>query len=474
MSTNLQRTIRLFLKEHDLRGPLLVAVSGGPDSVCLLHALVHLRASLGLTVHAAHLDHQLRGAGSAADASYVARLCHALAVPLTSEQADVAAYRRRGKLSLEDAARRVRYGFLAATARTVGARAVLMGHTEDDQAETVLLHLVRGAGLAGLRGMSPVSRWPIARAGESLPLARPLLGVGRNDTHAYCAANRLRPRRDPSNRSPAMTRNRVRHTLLPALRRFNPRVDAALVRLARAAAEADAFLEQEAARVLPALVRHGSGTPNNKKVWGLRRDRYASLAPALRIAILQHAIVSIAGSARDIQADHLHRMDRAALGPAGAAVPLPGGLEFVAGYTVHRLGPAQTPALPLEGAWPLAVPGVTRIPGWRIHAALVPPPQRLPKPTSRTVYLAVALARAGLLVRSRRPGDRFHPLGMAQAKKLQDVLVDAKLPRAQRDSLPLLCAGDGPILWIAGLRPSRHAALPSRDSPALRLEFSPR
>ncbi|MSQ26282.1 MAG: tRNA lysidine(34) synthetase TilS [Dehalococcoidia bacterium] len=476
LSANVERAVRLFLRHHRLRGPLLVAVSGGPDSVCLLHALVRLRPSLGLILHAAHLDHQLRGAASAADASYVARLCRTLGVPLTSGRADVAAYRQRKKLSPEDAARRVRYGFLAAIARHEGSPAVLLGHTADDQAETVLLHLIRGAGLAGLRGMDPVSRWPIAGESEALILARPLLGVSRADTHAYCAANRLRPRHDPTNRSRAMTRNRVRRDILPALRKLNPRVDHALVRLARAAADADAYLEQEAARAWPRVARLQSGAAE------IRSDRYAVLAPALRIALLRHAVAHITGAAHDIEEDHLRRMDRAALGPAGATVPLPGGLLFSTGYASHRLGLAQPPTAPpatlpatlAEKTWPLTIPGVTAIPGWRIHAAIVPPPRRLPPPSSRTIYLPAALAPAGLLLRSRRPGDRFHPPGMAHAKKLQDILVNAKVPRPQRDDLPLLCTGRGEILWIVGLRPSRHAALPARPPSLLRLQFSPR
>ncbi|MHC4430175.1 MAG: tRNA lysidine(34) synthetase TilS, partial [Planctomycetota bacterium] len=165
-------------------GTLLVAVSGGPDSVCLLHVLAALRGELGVRLHVAHLDHQLRGAESEADAGYVADLARQLDVPSTIERRNVDAYRAGRRLSVEAAAREVRYDFLAETARAVAAYAVAVGHTRNDHAETVLLHLIRGSGTRGLRGLQPVSRRRIS--GEDLVVLRPLLEVSREATGEYC------------------------------------------------------------------------------------------------------------------------------------------------------------------------------------------------------------------------------------------------------------------------------------------------
>ena len=224
----------------EMGAPLVVGVSGGADSLCLLHALHALRAlapELGLRLHVAHLDHGLR-ATSAADAAWVRALCVAWELPCTLDRCDVRALAEREGRSLEDAARQARYRFLAQVARQVGARAVAVGHTADDQAETVLLHLIRGTGLEGLAGMAPDAAWPLPdeQGTDGLRLLRPLLALTRADTEAYCAAVGLTPRQDESNRDLAYARNRVRLELLPLLRELNPGITATLGRTAAAIA----------------------------------------------------------------------------------------------------------------------------------------------------------------------------------------------------------------------------------------------
>jgi tRNA(Ile)-lysidine synthase len=199
---------------------LVVAVSGGPDSVCLLHILSGLRQELGIELHIAHLNHKLRGAESDADAEYVAGLARRLKIPATIESRDVRAYRAQHRLTLEEAAREVRYNFLAGVAEQTGAEKVAVGHTADDHAETVLMHLLRGSGTRGLRGLLPVSRWQ--SSGRSLTVIRPLLELNRQDTVDYCRAHKLKPHTDTSNLSAEPFRNRVRRHLLPELRKYNP------------------------------------------------------------------------------------------------------------------------------------------------------------------------------------------------------------------------------------------------------------
>ncbi|OGO31766.1 MAG: tRNA lysidine(34) synthetase TilS, partial [Chloroflexi bacterium RBG_16_56_11] len=251
-----QRVLR-FIREHGLvpgGEKLLVAVSGGPDSVCLLHILAGLRKELGMELHVAHLNHRLRGAASGADATYVTGLARRLRIPATVASRDVKAYRSRHHLSLEEAAREVRYAFLGEVADAIGAARVAVGHTADDHVETVLMHLIRGSGTRGLRGLLPRVRWPAA--GHDLTVIRPLLELTRAETAAYCRRYRLRPRADASNLAPEPFRNRIRHHLLPELRKYNPRVAEALMRTARLAADDFDFIDSEAARLQDEVARH--------------------------------------------------------------------------------------------------------------------------------------------------------------------------------------------------------------------------
>lgn len=443
---------------------LLVGVSGGGDSVCLLHCLAGLRKRLSFDLHAAHLDHQLRGEASAADAAYVAALCDRMEVPLTVEQADVKGYRRRMRVSLEEAGRDVRYAFFAALAAAVGARAVAVGHTADDQVETVLMHIVRGSGLTGLRGMTPSSHWE-ARGGPRLKLIRPLLGTWRRETSAYCQAEALDPRDDPSNRSPRFLRNRIRHELLPLLRQLNPGIDRGMLRLAENAGHVAERLDDETERVWKRVARLSSG------IVELQARLLAALPPSLQRLVMRRALLELRGNLRGIAEVHTKDMLRLTGGPVGKTLHLPGGLRFHAGYDAHTLEAraANADSPPLEET-PLQVPGVTKLPGWQVEAGMTPVGASGLGATTYAALLDPALSACRLRVRSRRPGDRFQPLGMAGTKKLQDFLVDAKVSRRSRDAVPLVCAGDD-IIWIVGHRISERARVPPGCHHALRITF---
>ena len=239
-----QRVLQSIRKEDLIPSgeTILVGVSGGPDSVCLLHILDHLKETLGVSLHVVHLNHMLRGAASDADADYVSLLAQSEGLPATVEARDVLAYKREHGLSLEEAARQARYDFFAEVATSLGARRIALGHTADDQMETILMHLVRGSGLAGIRGMQPLTFWRSPASVTCLRLVRPLLDVAREETEAYCQAYALEPRSDLSNYSLDYTRNRFRHELVPLLESYNPNVGAALLRTARAAADAVSYL----------------------------------------------------------------------------------------------------------------------------------------------------------------------------------------------------------------------------------------
>jgi tRNA(Ile)-lysidine synthase len=241
-----ERVLASALDELAVTGRLLVAVSGGADSVALLRGLAELRSRRSLDLVAAHLNHQLRGDDAVADAALVRELCKSLNIPLIEHQIDVRRIAAEQGIGIEQAARDARYEFLTATAVAQGCAWVLVAHTADDQVETVLHHILRGTGIDGLRGI-PVTR-PLS---DGVTLARPLLGIGRARIEAYLSALPQAWRDDATNRDTSLTRNRIRHELLPILRdRFNPHIGAAIVHLAQQAAEIQSVIDQEARELL--------------------------------------------------------------------------------------------------------------------------------------------------------------------------------------------------------------------------------
>jgi tRNA(Ile)-lysidine synthase len=443
---------------------LVVAVSGGPDSLALLHALLSLRDKLRLRLHGAHLDHGLRGDASASDAEFVAGTFEHLGVPGTIERADVDAFRTEHGMSLELAAREVRYAFLAGVATEQHADAVALGHTADDQVETVLMHLIRGSGLTGLRGMAAVSRREIA--GLETTILRPLLSVSREETAEYCRAAGLSPRLDESNLSREMTRNRIRSDLLPLLEQFNPAIRDAIMRLSGSAARDLEFLESEADTAWEDAASEGEAGVT------LRRDALDRLAPAIQRRVLMRALAFVSGGPQDVEETHIESMARLLDGPAGKSLDLPGRARFSVGYesaTLHSLE-SDTRGLPsLEGRHPLNIPGDTDLPGWRVTTQFVDD-EGLVSRDGHTAVLGYSRLSGPLAVRSRVQGDRFQPLGMKVAKKLQDFMVDSKVPRECRDRVPLVVSNRG-IAWVVGWRIADWAKVQSGDTRVLELTF---
>ena len=453
----------------ECRQPLVVAVSGGPDSLALLLLLAELKQPLGLSLHVAHLDHGLRGGDSQADAQFVEEIALQLSLPVTLEQEDVKAYRMGRHLSLEEAAREVRYSFLSRVAVAQEAAAVVLGHTADDQAETILMHLIRGSGLAGLTGMSPRAYWPSSQHNQSITLVRPLLEVKREETKSYCLWKGFTPRDDSSNLSLQFTRNRLRSDLLPRLRSYNPRFQEALLRLGRSASQDQAYILEEASRARDRLAADlGDGIT-------IERKGFVALPPTLKRHLLRLVYQEIRGSYHGLEHRHLEGMVKLAQGGTGKEVVLPNGLVFSVGHEFLRLGfgKSRPPDAPVVvGEYPLMVPGDVQIPGWIIKARLSPGKGAFPAMGTYAARLNGGSVGRRLLVRGRRPGDRFHPLGMTSSKKIQDFLVDEKVPREMRDRVPLVLSDEG-IVWVVGHRIAHWARLMEDTMEVVDLEFSP-
>jgi len=463
----LEQRVLHFIQEHRLvssQRSLLVAVSGGPDSVCLLHILANLKNELSVRLHVAHLNHQLRGAESKADAQYVADLARRLDIPATIEQRDVKGYKAQAHTSLEEAAREVRYTFLAQVARSIGADRTAVGHTTDDNIETILMHLVRGTGTRGLRGLQPYTEWKSKT--DSLIIIRPLLEVSREETAGYCHRHDLRPRIDTSNLSLSPLRNRIRHQLLPLLRSYNPRVDEALLRTARIAGDELSFLDKEIARVWDEIAQDQVNTII------LDKEKFRQLPPALKRHLLRTSIEKLLGNIRDIETRHIEQIMAASNKPAGKRLSLPEGLIFSIDYDKYLLGQdlaSLSPFPTLSGEFPLKIPGETLLPGWHLKAIIMPP-EAIKDASGYKAYFDFDKTGSDLMVRSRQRGDQFQPLGLSQPKKLGEFMIDARIPHAWRQQIPIVCSPEH-ILWVVGWRIDERVKVTESTKQILCLEF---
>lgn len=476
MATDLLNRVQSVLEQRSLLrhdAHILVAVSGGPDSLCLLHLLWRLRAQGGPTLHVAHLDHRFRGAASAAEAAFVAQTASAWNIPATIDQQDVPAIARATRQNTHAAARTVRYTLLARLAHRQAADAVAVAHQADDQAETVLLHLLHGAGLTGLRGMLPALPWaewaPQATpAATGPPLLRPLLETTRAEIEAYCIAQHLDPRRDPSNTARRYTRSRLRTELLPALAAYNPHIVAALCRTAQLCADDYAYIQTQLDAIWPELTETGPSAIT------FAAATWQRLPPALQRAALRRAARQLAPATRPTPSLTYAQIEAARAATrhrVGFQQTLAHGLLLRvehASFLLIQPAAAPTAAAPATAALPqlaaptlpLPVPSTTPIsPTWCVRTTYLLPgtsppadPDDLETPSERWRILLDAAALDGpLLLRQRQPGDRFRPAGGPGTRRLQDFFVDHKVPRALRAAWPILATPTS-IIWVAGLR----------------------
>jgi tRNA(Ile)-lysidine synthase len=455
MDDPLLRYVQAFLSEQDLFKPqvlLVVAVSGGPDSLALLHILWCLQSSGGPGLHVAHLDHGFRGAQSADEAAFVAATAQAWGLPATVAYTDVPARARRLRSNTQATARSVRYTFLAEVAQVNGAAAVVVAHHADDQAETLLLHLLRGTGATGLRGMRarvPWHEWAGTVAGlpdTGAALIRPFLDSSREAIVAYCTAQQLQPRDDPSNHSLSYTRNRIRAELLPLMASFNPQVSSSLCRTAALIAGDEEWIESYLVSLWPELAR------SHEQVLELDRWRLRELHPALQRRVLRRAVTLLDPQAEIgyAQIDQACVVIEAGTGKQawlGPHLRLSVDADRVLVYAPEARLPAHVPqlsvdelALPPEGSIDLGN-------GWlcRIGAAA---------PDTDSIWriaLDAETLSGPLILRRRRAGDRFRPAGGRGSRRLQDFFVDRKIARRLRTTWPILATSDA-VVWVCGLR----------------------
>jgi len=458
-----------YIKENRLIVPgdtVVVGVSGGPDSVCLLNVFWELKSRLKIKLHVAHLNHLLRGPESDADAEYVEELAHQYDLPVTITRSDVTAYWKKHHVTLEEAARMVRYQFFGRVAREVGAQKVAVGHTADDQVETILMHLIRGTGMDGLRGMLPDIILDEGKDTE-YHLIRPLLMVTREDTEAHCWFNKIIVREDMSNTMTHFMRNSIRQQLLPLLRSYNNDFNNSLLRTSHLLTEDLQFFDEYIQHLWDEMVC----CQNTGLV--IDTNKLRSLHPALQQRICRKVFQCLSGSRKDVELRHIESMTGALLLSPGKILSLPQGLKLAVGYNRWFIGrnPENWCPFPsLTGEYELCVPGETSIPGWRVIATCQEGARRLPAGWEANFDYCAAGSR--LIVRGRREGDVLQPLGMAQAKKLQDFMVDARIPRLWREKIPLVATPEQ-IIWVAGWRIDERVKVKPDTKEILNIKFIP-
>ena len=450
MPTGLERQVRRDLDRlGELEGKrILVACSGGPDSAALLDVLHRLSEPAAFSLGVASLDHGLRPEAGA-EVALVGRLARERELAFFPGRADPAAFPAPGQAG----ARAARHDFLERTREEAGADLIALGHTAEDRAETVLMNLIRGAGLKGLSGMG----W---RSGR---LIRPLLGSDRTQIMDHLARRSLPFVSDPSNQDPAYLRVRVRTRLLPLLKEENPSLLSALARLADVLEADELFLEGLARAKLEDLSTALAGALS------LDRPGLAALDKALSRRVVRAALKEIKGDLRRISRDQVDSVLDLAQG-AGGRVDLPEGIRAWGSGLELLLARAEAPVLapldPLEvdspGKHPLSIGRVLLV------ERIAPSQVRDPDPLS--VLLDEELIVWPLVIRPPRKGDRIRPLGMRGTKKLSDLMIDRKIPRPFRPRMVVVESG-GRVLWVAGAAVSREAALSDRTRSVIRLRI---
>jgi len=498
------------IEEHDLLAPgdrVVVGLSGGPDSLCLLHVLKRLRKARNVQLHVAHLNHGTRGEASDADAEFVRDIAARWNLPVTIERRDVPKLAEKHGLAFEEAARRVRYAFLFQVTERTDAQSIAVGHNADDQAETVLMHIIRGSGLAGLRGMLPrtpitdyrlltpfedpegedetrLERGASRQADPNEPpfapaIIRPLLKVQRPAIERYCADLDLEPRFDRSNLDTTHFRNRLRHELLPELETYNPNIRERLCHTASVVAADYELLVQMRQEAWDRVVRE-----ERDGAIVFDQTAWQALPVSLQRATLRRATYKLRQSLRDVTFVHVENARKVALaGETGKVSTLPMGLELSVGYETLTVGGADTPAPPPDEPlfWcdeplPVAMPGTTPLPetNWVLETQILKRWTMTEIATSGHPWTAFFDADAltdPLVLRSRRPGDRFQPLGMdGHHVKVSELMVNLKIPEPWRDHMPLL-VGAGEILWVCGHHIAESAKVEPETQQVARLRF---
>lgn len=443
---------------------VLLAVSGGPDSMALLHSISRLKREYKIDLKVIHVNHNLRGQEADEDAVYVKNYCRQLDIDCIIESIDVKGYARESGKSLQMAGREMRYSLFYRTAAAYNIDKIALGHNADDVVETVLLNMIRGTGPAGLEGIPPVRTH---RAdGRIYTIVRPLITIDRAEIEKYCSEWNITPRIDPSNKKSVYLRNKIRNELIPLLEReYNAGIKGNIHRLSDIAALESEYMNSESERLMDVSVEHGTD--------GSKMDirKVAKVHPALQRRLIRRFIGEYH---KNTTYDHIERVRNLLASPGGTVVEISGDVAVRRYRDKLELFFRNRSVDTNIGEWrcTLELPGECRIPGGRIVRAeyIDDLPVDFSGISPAEAYLDADKTGDSLVVRNRMPGDRFYPLGIGHEKKIKDFLIDSKVDPRERDRIPIVESMNG-VCWIAGYRLDTRFTITASTKRYLRLSL---
>src|SRR5438477_8734438 len=463
--SKLVRSLLACMQSEELLRPgdrVGVAVSGGADSVSLLLLLLELRKKLGIVLSVVHFNHKVRGGASEADEAFVAKLAAKHGLEFHSAAVDVRKKAKKERANLEDAARRARYDYFRSLAESGDCERIVVAHTADDQAETVLAHLFRGTGLAGLGGIHPLAG----------PVVRPLLGVRRNELRHFLRARKQNWREDATNRDTKRMRARIRKKLLPLLeKQFQPAIVKHLATLAELAREDEAFLDAlaEARTVMLAQKEDAQvrievddlSQPSKRGEFNAENTEFAEKKKALSTRMVRRIVEKVKPRAGQLGANHVEAvLELARSGQSGSSISLPGGVEVrkdrdaLVFQAVENAGGRALQSAPRKYEYKIDLAGgdaglrVAEL-GCVFRLRVIDWPPKRGETNSYGAVLDRDRLRFPMVLRNWRPGDRLRPMGHRSAHKLKRLLNERPLSRGERDGWPVLTSG-GALDWTRG------------------------
>jgi tRNA(Ile)-lysidine synthase len=437
---------------------ILIGLSGGPDSVCLLHALTTLRGKYDLGLHALYIDHGLRPGETDREIEFCNRICEKHGTPFMTKSIEVKSYAKTEKLNMQEAARLLRYRTYEETSYEINAHKIALGHTADDQAETVLMRLFRGSGPAGLAGIPPVRK----------NIIRPLIEVERKAIESFLDSEGIDFMIDSSNTKKDYVRNRIRLSLIPMLREFNPDITGTLSKTAALFRDEERYFEIIVTKTLMKLISRKTTTRIE-----LFLTPFEIMDKVLIRRVLRRAIDSTSGL-RGISFIHIEAItDLMKTGNPGDRLYLPGGIRVIKDYSTLILT-SEAPAT--LSAYTLTIPGETILKEAGVLIKASEAGMQEPEVTGNIqgIWTSLGIFDADavslpLTARPRKHGDFFYPLGFGKRKKLQDFFVDQKVPRDERNRIPLILSGDD-IIWVVGYRADDRFKVTEKTKRVVKLE----
>jgi len=443
---------------------VVVGVSGGPDSVCLLHVLYRLREKLHIKLYAVHINHMLRGKESEGDEKYVKELCEKLEIPAHFFSIDVRDLASKKGISLEEAGREARYRKFEEVAEDTGASKIAVAHNRNDQAETVLMNIIRGSGLDGLKGIGYIRG----------KIIRPLLDVPREDIENYCRRHSLNPRTDSTNLVSIYTRNKIRLDLIPSIdKMFDIDIQDSLWRMSVLLKDDLDYIDENATRLY-----HECLAEKNKDSITIDAGIFQGYHIAIKRRIIRSAIRNLTGNLKGVESVHIEKVLQLwEGGRTGAQVHLPGGLKALKSYNHLIIGTDIDGVAIGPFCREINIPGVTLVPeiGAGVKAFIEKKSSGIEqygnmRYNSLVQHFDYDILKMGINIRNRKDGDVFKPYKSNGTRKLKEYFIDNKIPRHKRDNIPLIALGNE-IVWVVGYKISDKFKVTENTKTVLKLIY---